>query len=362
MMRVLQVVTDMNRGGLETMLMNYYRHIDRENIQFDFLTHRPYEGEYGSEIGKLGGTVYHLPRLNPFSPGYRRALNAFFAGHKEYRIVHVHQDCMSSVILKYAKKNGVPVRIAHSHTSDQEDNYKYPIKLYYRRQIPRYATELAACSRKAGDWMFGGAEYILVNNAIDAEKFEFDIKTRDKIRKEYGFDDELVLGHVGSFSKAKNHDFLIDVFQKANKRLPARLMLIGEGALKDIIEAKAHSLGLSDRIVFAGKRDDVAELMQAMDIFAFPSLFEGLPLSLVEAQAAGLPCYVSEAVSDESSVSDIVKRLPLSAGAETWAEVIYRTDISKRRQMSDEIRRAGYDIKENARKLEEFYLSRAEEV
>ena len=163
--RVLQVVTHMNRGGLETMLMNYYRHTDRNKVQFDFLAHRDDRAAYDDEIESLGGTIYRLPRLVPWSGSYQRALNDFFEKHPEYRIVHVHQDCLSSVILKAAQKNGVPVRIAHSHSANQDRNLKYPIKLWYKRSIPQYATALFACGKDAGDWMFNGASYQIVNNA-----------------------------------------------------------------------------------------------------------------------------------------------------------------------------------------------------
>lgn len=159
MLRVLQVVTHMNRGGLETMLMNYYRHMDRDKVQFDFLTHRPYDGDFGEEIHALGGKIYHLPLLNPFSKAYLSELDRFFKEHPEYSVIHVHQDCLGGVILRAAAKNGVPVRIAHSHTSHQTKDLKYPIKLVYRRIIPRYATDLFACAKAAGNWMFCGAPF-----------------------------------------------------------------------------------------------------------------------------------------------------------------------------------------------------------
>ena len=170
-MRVLQVVTHMERGGLETMLMNYYRNIDRSQVQFDFLVHRQNRAAYDDEIEALGGKIYRLPVLVPWSSAYRKALNGFFVNHPEYKIVHVHQDCLSSVILKAAKKNGVPVRIGHSHNSNQDKNLKYLIKLYYRRLIPKYATNLFACGKDAGNWMFGGAPYHILNNAINAASY-----------------------------------------------------------------------------------------------------------------------------------------------------------------------------------------------
>lgn len=166
--RVLQVVTHMNRGGLETMIMNYYRQIDREKVQFDFLTHRPEseKKDYNDEILALGGRIFHLPKLNPFSPFYLKQVHLFFRNHPEYKIIHVHLDCMSSVILKIAEMEGVPVRIAHSHSSNQDKNLKYLLKVIYKRSIKKYATHLFACGETAGKWMFGTDNFHIISNAI----------------------------------------------------------------------------------------------------------------------------------------------------------------------------------------------------
>lgn len=213
--RVLQVVTHMNRGGLETMLMNYYRNIDRSKIQFDFLTHRPEneKKDYDDEIRSLGGKIYHMPMLNPFSPSYMKSLDKFFKEHKEYQIVHSHLDCLSAYPLKAAKKNGVPVRIAHSHNTSQERNLKYLIKDYSKRQIPKYATHLFACGQEAGKWMFGKHKFQIMNNAIDAKKFIYNEEVRMEKRKELGLEGKFVIGHVGRFNLQKNHEFLIHCFE-----------------------------------------------------------------------------------------------------------------------------------------------------
>lgn len=182
-LRVLQVVTNMDRGGLETMLMNYYRNIDRTRVQFDFLTHRQEKAAYDDEILSLGGKIYHLPRLVPWSSTYRKALDNFFKTHPAYSIVHVHQDCLSAVILKAAKLHGVPMRIAHSHSSSQDKNWKYPIKLFYKKFIPKYATALMACSRQAGDWMFNREVFSVFPNAINARIYKYDCLTKAGIRQ-----------------------------------------------------------------------------------------------------------------------------------------------------------------------------------
>lgn len=361
--RVLQVVTHMNRGGLETMLMNYYRHIDRTQVQFDFLTHRDYDGDYGEEIKALGGSIYHLPTLNPFSLSYKKALGMFFQEHPEYQVIHVHQDCLSSVILKVAKKYGVRVRIAHSHNANQDKNLKYIIKLICKKTIPKYATDLFACGKDAGNWMFCGAPFIVLNNAINSANYIYSFEKRRTVRKQLELNnDELVIGHVGRFSPPKNHTYLIDVFHQIKAQFPnVKLLLVGndKGELSDTIKRKVADLGLSDSVIFTGLRSDVAELMQAMDVFVFPSKYEGLPVTMIEAQSAGLPCVISEKVPIECKVTDLVIQINLSVPAEYWAETIIKTAMSAVRQdTSAFIKEAGFDIAENARWLQDYYLSK----
>ena len=359
--RVLQVVTHMNRGGLETMLMNYYRQIDRERVQFDFLTHRPDDGDYGKEIKSLGGKIYHLPMLNPFSASYKRQLTQFFAQHPEYKIVHVHQDCLSGVILKAAMQQGVPVRIAHSHNSNQDKNLKYLIKRYYMKSIPTYATDLFACSKEAGEWMFSSADFKILNNAIHTSDYAYSPLKRERVRSEFGLaQNELVVGHIGRFSPQKNHAFLIDIFQQIKQIEPtAKLMLVGnnqgEGAEK--IKEKVTSLGLENSVIFTGLRTDVPDMLQAMDIFVFPSLYEGLGIVAIEAQASGLPCLISDKVPLECKKTDLVQQIKLLESPEVWARaVINAAKETVRTDTSKQIKAAGYDIAENAVRLMKYYL------
>lgn len=358
-LRVLQVVNYMDRGGLETMLMNYYRNIDRDRVQFDFLVHRSERAAYDDEIEKMGGRIYRIQRLVPWNRSYRKELANFFDTHREYQIVHVHRDCMSSVILKEANRHGVLVRIAHSHNSYQDKDLKYPIKLFYMRSIPKYATHLLACSAVAGDWMFGGVPYMTVKNAIDTKSFSFSPDVRSKKRAELGIDDKFVVGHVGRFMYVKNHSFLLDVFSSiSKKRQNAILLLVGDGELVGEIKEKAKMLGIADKIVFLGVRSDVGEILSAMDVFVFPSIYEGLPLTLVEAQTSGLPCVVSDGVPAECAVTDdLVSLLPLSLGADAWADKILDASKMPRTDRSDEIRARGYDIKTEAHKLQDLYVN-----
>lgn len=359
MIRILHVVTHMNRGGLETMLMNYYRNINRENIQFDFLVHRENRADYDDEIEQLGGKIYRLSVLNPFSIRYRKELDSFFKNHPEYQIVHVHQDCLSSVILKAAEKNHVKVRIAHSHNANQDRNLKYPIKLFYRRFIEKYSTCLMACGEAAGNWMFSGAPFQILNNAIDSEQYSFDKTKRIKTREKFGIGEkELVIGHIGRFSQQKNHEFIIKVFDEILKRTDAILLLVGDGELRSETEKQAEDLGIKDKIIFAGVRSDVPDLLQAMDVFLFPSLYEGLPVTMVEAQAAGLQCVISDRISDKCIITEgLVSVKKLSDSPDAWAETVLEEARQERKNTDNEIKQSGYDIKENAAWLEAFYMS-----
>lgn len=362
MIRVLHVVTYMGRGGLETMLMNYYRHIDRSKVQFDFLVHREFEADYDEEIKSLGGRIYHVSRLVPWSRRYKAELRRFFRTHPEYKIVHVHQDCLSSVALQCAKECGIPVRIAHSHNSNQDKNIKYLFKRYYMRKIPETATELFACGKAAGDWMFGGKAYQLLPNAIAAEKYIYEEEKAKKIKKELDLEKNIVIGHIGRFNPQKNHKFLIDIFEKCfEKNQKVRLMLIGDGEGRKEIENKVKERGLQDNVIFMGVRKDVPELLQAMDVFVFPSLYEGLPVTMIEEQAAGVPAVISNRVSEECIITkDLVKVEGLEETPEQWADKILKQAKINKSDRNEEIKKAKYDVETTAKWLEEYYLKKAE--
>ena len=354
--RILHIVTYMGRGGLETMLMNYYRAIDRTKVQFDFLTHRDFRADYDEEIEALGGKIFRLPNLNPFSRSYLGALDRFFREHPEYRIVHSHLDCMSAIPLKAAKKHGVPVRIGHAHNSNQPRDAKYLLKLFFKRMIAGQATQLFACSEEAGRWMFGNADFRVLNNAIDAGKYAFDADIRSTVRRELGLPaDALVVGHVGRFDPQKNHRFLVEIFEKMPE--DARLLLVGDGVLRPDVERQAEALGIRDRVLFTGVRTDVDRLLQAMDVFLMPSLFEGLPVSIVEAQAAGLPCLISDKVPIECKKTELVTQIPLDASPDEWAEAVLSAAEAPRENTLAQIREAGFDIRANAEWLQNYYLS-----
>ena len=355
--RILHVVTYMGRGGLETMLMNYYRQIDRNEVQFDFLVHRDFEADYDKEILKLGGKIYHLPRLNPWDYRYLKKLDEFFQQHKEYKIVHSHLDCMAGIPLKYAKKNGIPVRIAHAHSKSQDKDFKYPLKLWMKRMIPRYATKLFACGEEAGEWMFGGLKFNILNNAIDTKQYQYSEKVRTAYREELGLGDSLVIGHVGRFNPPKNHRFLIEIFDKLKqKNTNVKLLLVGDGDGRGKIEDLVKEKNLQEDIKFLGMRDDVYNILQAMDVFVFPSLYEGLPVTLIEAQSAGLPCIISDQVPLECKISDLIHVKSLQENESAWVDEILKQSDYKRTDTTPLVIQSGYDIRKNAEKLQKYYL------
>lgn len=357
--RILQVVTYMGRGGLETMLMNYYRNIDRSKVQFDFLTHRSEKADYDDEIEALGGKIYHLPRLNPFSRGYLSALDRFFKEHREYQVVHCHQDCLSGVVLKVAKANGVKFTIAHSHNANQDKNLKYLVKIVAKRNITKYADKLFACGQEAGQWMFNTDDFEVLNNAIDTDRYTYDEEKSKDIRKSLGVEGKFVVGHVGRFNPQKNHEFLIDIFDEVQKIEPdSVLMLVGDGDLRGNIENKVKALGIEDKVKFMGIRSDVNDLMQAMDVFLFPSLYEGLPVTMVEAQASGLKCIISDKVPTECALTDNVQVVKLEDSPKIWANQVLEYKNYERRNTKQDIEKANFDIKANAKWLQEFYLNK----
>lgn len=355
--RVLQIVTYMGRGGLETMLMNYYRHIDRRKIQFDFLVHRDFEADYDKEICELGGKIYRLPPLNPISKTYQNSLNDFFKQHKKYRVVHSHLDCMAGVPLKAAKKNGVPICISHAHNSNQTKDKKYILKLLYKRNISKYSDFLFACGEEAGNWMFEGKSFYVLNNAIDASKYIYNEERRRKTREAFDIGSAtLLVGHVGRFAPQKNHLMLIDIYEAIKNKVPnSKLLLVGVGDLMEDIKTEVSIRNLQNNVIFAGLRSDVPELLQAMDIFLFPSINEGLPVSIIEAQAAGLPCVISDGVPIECKKTDLVFVQNLKDDIEKWVDTTLKAAKIKRRNTFEEIERAGFDVSFEAKKLEDFY-------
>ena len=338
------------------MLMNYYRCLDTQKIQFDFLVHCQKKADYDEEIESMGGRIYRVPSLNPVSLKYHKMENDFFATHS-YQIVHCHMDCMSAFPLMHAKKIGVPIRIAHSHNKNQNKDFKYPIKMVCKRLIPFYATHLFACGTEAGRFMFENHKFHVMKNAININDYVFDNIVRRNVRTEFGIEDDTVLGNVANFTPAKNHTFLIDIFSEYHKyNKQSKLLLVGDGPNRCEIEKKIEKLGLQRFVILTGVRKDVNRLLQAMDVFVFPSLYEGLPVTMIEAQASGLPCVISENVPKETDITNLVTRISLNEPLCQWTYAIENSKKILRGNQSSEIKKSGYDIQENTRKLEKFYM------
>lgn len=358
MVRILQVVNKMDRAGLETMLMNYYRNIDRTQLQFDFLVHRNEVGAYDGEIKEMGGCIYHAPRLYPNNYiKYFKYMKVFFAEHPEYLIVHSHIDSMSFFPLLAAKKNGVLTRIGHSHSSSLDRDIKLPIKYMSLKLMPTVANVHLSCSDRAGQFMYPDGDYKILRNAIDIEKFEFNEQMRVKIRKKLDVQGKFVLGHVGRFYYVKNQSFLLDVFFEVLKRkADSVLILVGKGEDEQKLRKKANDLGMADKVIFLIDRDDVDEIYQAFDIFVMPSLFEGLPVVGVEAQANGMPCVFSNMISREVLLTNNVCEMEINKSAKEWAEKILSLNVERNLISKDELKEKGYDIKLESKKLQDWYL------
>ena len=359
MIRILQSVNIMDRAGLETMLMNYYRHMNHAVVQFDFLTHRQQEGAYENEIKKMGGIVYHAPRLYIQNlPRYFRYMKSFFEEHKEYKIIHSHNDTMSYFPLLAAKKSEIPIRSAHSHSSKLDKDLKFPIKYLALKQIHNVATKNCACGDKAGQFMFPNSEFKVIRNAVNFEKFAFNKEIRNRKRQELHVKGKFVIGHVGRYCYIKNQLFLLDVFNAVLTKKPeSHLLLVGKGQDQYKIEEKIKKLGIEKNVSLLIDRADVAEIYQAMDVFVMPSLFEGLPVVGVEAQANGLQCIVSDKISKEILLTNSIEMLAINDGADKWAKVILNVNRERNKTAKDELHKAGYDIIDEAKKLQQWYVN-----
>jgi glycosyltransferase involved in cell wall biosynthesis len=349
------------------MIMNLYRYIDREKVQFDFVISTRDECDYTKEIESLGGRIYSIPRFNMYNAiKYPKAWHKFLSEHSEYKIIHGHLRSTASIYLKIAKRYGL-ITIAHSHNTSSGTGLPAIVKNILQRPIRYIADYLFACSEYAGVWLFGEEKckkdnFFIVNNAVDAKKFIYNESIRLEMRKRLQIENKFVIGHVGRFHPAKNHEFLIDVFKELHKKnKQAILLMCGDGELRIKIEKKVSELGLEHCVMFTGVRADIPELLQAIDVFLLPSLYEGLPVSVIEAQGAGLPCIISDTISKEADITNLIEYFSLDNTIEEWADkiLIYANGF-KRRNTYDEIKSAKYDINDTVKWFEEFYSELSE--
>ncbi|MBQ8164262.1 MAG: glycosyltransferase family 1 protein [Clostridia bacterium] len=362
MRRVLHIVGNMNMGGTETYLMNIYRNVDREKLQFDFVTYgRIGEKDYyEDEIISLGGKVYKLPSVGAMGFGGLIKELRKLLKETHYDAVHAHTMYNSGFAMIAAKKEKVPIRVVHSHTTKKDTSKSIKNKLYngvMRSIINRNTTMCCACSKAAAEVMFTqksiARKYKFMGNAVDFSKYYSTTEQTDAVRSELGIpDDAKVLGHVGRFGKSKNHAFAVDVFKAYTEKYDkdAYMIFVGGGdqKVRTATEEKVKTLGLSDKVIFTGVRGDVPAVMGAMDIFVFPSIYEGLGIVLLEAQAAGLNCVVSENIQPEADLGiGMLHWVNLSEGAEAWADEIHRnigTKITDKDYVKESIEKSSFRL------------------
>lgn len=367
--RILNLFTIMNRGGAETMVMNYYRKIDRTKVQFDFMVHRQERGAYDDEIEAMGGRIFRMCPIFPQNFGkYKKMLKAFFDEHPEYKILHSHMSELGCYAFTEAEKHGIKVKICHAHNAPVKEsmNLKEKGQLvfrdYFKKKMLPYTDHLFICGEEAGNWLYGEENknrFVMMNNAVDAQQFRFSPAVRDEMRRDMGLEGKFILLNVGRFNPQKNHTFILDIFKEI-KAIHGNsvLLLAGNGNLENEIKEKCHTLGLDDSVRFLGLRSDIDRLLQCADIFLFPSLYEGLPVTMVEAQSSGIKCFISDVIPQQCVLTDDVTALSLKESAEYWAkQIVPLSGGYDRKDRYEDMLRANFDITANAEWLCDFYIS-----
>lgn len=358
MKRMVHIVGNLAPGGMGSFLMNLYRNIDRSKVQFDFIVMGEKAVNYHEEARELGANIYKVTGLSRNPIRYFAEIRSIIRKNK-YDAVFRHTDVATVAIdLLAATMGGAKVRIPHSHSTDS----KYlTLHKMLRPILVKLSTDYYACSKPAAAWMYGkkiynGNRYKIVKNGIDLDSYKFDPNTRESKRKQLEIDkDTLLVGHVGNFVYAKNHLFLLEIFEQVLKlNDDAKLLLAGDGELRNDIEKRIDELGIRNKVLLLGMRNDIPELLQAMDVYLFPSVYEGLPVALVEAQAAGLPCVISDTIAMESKITNHIQEYSLDLSAKEWAVKVVEWSRLERRDSTEIIRKAGYDIMDTVRIYEEL--------
>ena len=358
------IVHEMNRGGIENFIMNLYRSIDRSKIQFDFVEHTNKRCAFDGEIESLGGKIYHCPDyriINHFE--YLKWWNIFLKEHNEYKVVHSHLDSSANIHLRIAKKYN-RITIAHSHNSSEGFGIRALVKTMLKFNFNNCCDYKFACSREAGEWLFGKkVNFIVLNNGIDSKKYVFNESQRNLLRNQLNIkSDELVLGHIGRLNKVKNVAFILEILKELNDLgIKSKFVSAGQGSEYDCLVKKAKALNIENDVVFLGLRDDINCVVQLFDVFVFPSFYEGLPVSVIEAQASGLKCLLSDTVSKEVDITGNVEFMSLENSPREWAEKIKTMLPYKRENTKQKIVDSGYDIKTTVDYLTEFYLQLSEQ-
>ncbi len=353
MTRMLHIVGSMSPSGIGNYIMNVYRNIDRQKVQFDFIVHEHRDVSFDEEIASLGGRLFYVTRkaVSPFK-NFWEIRNVVKKGN--YDIVFRHTDIATVALdLLAAKLGGAGVRIAHSHSTSTSAAGMHRL---FRPLLNALCTERFACSEQAGRWLYGGKRFEVIPNAIDLSEFSYDRESREETRRREGLADAFVVGHVGNLLPVKNHLFMLEIMAELIKRRPdAKLLFVGDGAMRAQIEERKKALGLGGQVVLMGVRTDTAALLRAMDVFLFPSLYEGLPIALVEAQCCDLPCLISDTVADEAVVTQDVQKLSLQSPPSKWAERIAALAGRERRAADRELfAEKGFDIRSMVKRYEEL--------
>jgi glycosyltransferase involved in cell wall biosynthesis len=359
--KILQVFTTLNRGGAETNFMNYVRQMDLKQFKFEVVVHREAIGAYEQELQNMGIPIHRLPAITPLNYWrYKKAARTLLV-NGQYDIVHSHISELSIWILKTAKQLHVPVRIVHAHLSSVNIDLKWPIRLYWRSQLRKFANIGFTCSDAASKWLFTNplqwGEIQLMRNAVNTSEWQFDLERGNQIRDQFGIAHSINWVHVGRFDTQKNHKFLIHLFKQFNNvQSNSNLFLLGDGNLANDIKSQIKALNLEGKVHCVGTVNNVSDFLQAMDIMVFPSLFEGLPVSIIEAQASGLPCVLSDTISQEVVLlPDYVQFVSIDAPQDQWLMAINKALALPRKNQSEAITAAGYDIQRNAKQLEAYY-------
>lgn len=362
--RVLQVVSSMDIGGIQNYVMNLYRAIDKNSVQFDFIKHTSIEGKFENEIKNSGGTFYSCPKYNGYNHGeYIRWWKHFFINHPEYHVIHGHVRSTAAIYLKIAKNHGL-VTIAHSHSTSNGSGISAFVKDTMQLPIRHTADYLFACSDKAGAWLYGKdaltkPNYRMIPNGIDLKRFSFNVEKRCQMRKELGISEStFVVGHIGRISMPQNHKFLVELFAKYHKENPnSKLLLVGDGELFEEVKQQCVQLGICDAVIMTGSKINTEDYYQMMDVFVFPSLWEGLPVSVVEAQTSGLNCLISDVITHDVDLTDLIQYIPLD-NKRLWIEQLENTQKKCRLAVSTENMKKLqlFDSKDVAARLQEFYM------
>lgn len=356
-MKVLLVFRRMGIGGAETMIMNVMRYLNQSNISFDFVVHTPLQGEYDKEIISMGGNIFVCPEFKIYNV---RKYNKWWKNHlrnNHYDILHGNYRQSALLYLRIAKMEGIKT-IFHTHSAFSRTKLS-SLRVIAAKIIYHNSDYIFACSKKAAEWLFGNKilqdpKLAIIHNGIKMDEYSFNLETRNKYRKELNVEDKFVVCHVGRFAPMKNHAFLIEVFSKIKAKLPnAVLLLIGDGENKTYIEDVVHERRIND-VIFLGIRLDVPQLLQAADVFVLPSLFEGLPVSLIEAQAASLPCVFSDDITNEAVIGSNIKAMSLHQSPEVWANEIIeisKQEIRGKRDYSNN----PFNIRNSSRTIKKYY-------